>query len=100
MKKTNLMKWDDLIRNTKKTTPFCDKDGNVIWGTDNVANNYNIDYARYWANLDRGIIGEIAQNAESFRCPGCPERKFNSLWEAVSENNFQRFFGKQEGGAA
>ena len=21
----------------------------VIWGTDNVANNYNIDYARYWA---------------------------------------------------
>ncbi|HCG25121.1 MAG TPA: hypothetical protein DE060_06795 [Lentisphaeria bacterium] len=72
----------------------------VIWGTDNVANNYNIDYARYWANLDRGIIGEIAQNAESFRCPGCPERKFNSLWEAVSENNFQRFFGKQEGGAA
>lgn len=72
----------------------------VIWGTDNDANNYNIDYARYWANLDRGIIGEIAQNAESFRCPGCPERKFNSLWEAVSENNFQRFFGKQEGGAA
>ena len=34
MKKTNLMKWDDLIRNTKKITPFCDKDGNVIWGTD------------------------------------------------------------------
>ena len=24
MKKTNLMKWDDLIRNTKKITPFCD----------------------------------------------------------------------------
>lgn len=26
----------------------------VIWGTDNNANNYNIDYARYWANLDLG----------------------------------------------
>lgn len=41
MKKTNLMKWDDLIRNTKQITPFCDKDGNVIWGTDKNAKKRN-----------------------------------------------------------
>lgn len=32
MKKTWLMKWDDLIRNTPKSKPYVDANGTVYWG--------------------------------------------------------------------
>lgn len=34
MKKTWLMKWDDLIRNTKQTKPYFDAQRGVMWGFD------------------------------------------------------------------
>lgn len=32
--KTIWMKWNNLIRNTRKTEPYCDANGNVYWGID------------------------------------------------------------------
>lgn len=32
--KTIGMMWDNFIRNTPKSTPYCDTNGNVYWGVD------------------------------------------------------------------
>lgn len=32
--KTIWMKWDRLIRNTVKSEPYCDSNGNVYWGVE------------------------------------------------------------------
>lgn len=32
--KTGLMKWENLIRNTKKSVPYCDAAKGTVWGKD------------------------------------------------------------------
>lgn len=50
------MKWDNLIRNTKKTKPSCDANGNVCWGLDKNAGKKIIQTVKKKSKDKKSIV--------------------------------------------
>lgn len=67
----------------------------VLWGVDNLANDYNVEYAKYWAKLDREIFAELERDRELFFCPGADRKGYETgLWRAAGEQNNVLFFAR------
>ena len=64
----------------------------VLWGTDCLANHYSTEYAKYWANLDRGILDEITAAPNLYRVAGQSEYDYADIWELATEKNIEEFF--------
>ncbi len=68
----------------------------VLWGTDCLANHYNTEYAKYWANLDKTIFDEITAAPNIYRVAGQSEYDYADIWERATETNFDEFFDNKE----
>ncbi|MBQ4335903.1 MAG: amidohydrolase family protein [Lentisphaeria bacterium] len=67
----------------------------VLWGTDCLANDYNVEYARYWADLDRKIYDGISADPNRYRVAGQDEYDYSDIWDLATDGNFAAFYGKK-----
>lgn len=63
----------------------------ILWGTDNRINNYDVKKALFWRDFDRQAIAAIIQ--ESRENPGLYPPLPDELWEMISERNFTDYYG-------
>ena len=63
----------------------------ILWGTDNRINGYNIGKAVFWRDFDRKIIEEIL--AEVHAAPDSYPALPDDLWERITEANYAEFLG-------
>ncbi len=68
----------------------------VLWGVDSCSNNYDVEYAKYWAKLDKEILDEIAADPNIYRVAGQDEYDYSDIWARATETNFDDFFGKKQ----
>ena len=73
----------------------CQVKHRVLWGTDCCANDYRPEYAKFWMDLDRSILEEIASDPNIYRVAGQQEYDYSDIWELAVEKNFEGFFGKK-----
>ena len=66
----------------------------VLWGTD-CRSNFDPEYAKFWASLDKKIMAEIAADPNIYRVPGQDLYDYSDIWELATEKNFDDFFGKK-----
>lgn len=66
----------------------------VLWGVDNNTNDYGIDYAKFWAKLDKEIMDEIAADPNIYKVPGMEDYDYSDIWDLATEKNFDDFFAK------
>ena len=66
----------------------------VLWGTD-CSSNFDPEYAKFWADLDKKIMAEIAADPNIYRVPGQDLYDYSDIWELATEKNFDDFFGKK-----
>lgn len=64
----------------------------VLWGTDCLANDYNTEYARYWAKFDQEIMDEIAADQNRYRMVPLPDSEYADIWDLAADGNFNDFF--------
>ncbi len=61
----------------------------ILWGTDNRINNYDVKKALFWRDFDRQAIAAIIQESRENPHPPLPDE----LWEMISERNFTDYYG-------
>ena len=66
----------------------------VLWGTD-CRSNFDPEYAKFWASLDKKIMAEISADPNIYRVPGQDLYDYSDIWELATEKNFDDFFGKK-----
>ena len=67
----------------------------VLWGTDCIANDYNVEYARFWADMDRKIYDGISADPNRYRVAGQDEYDYSNIWDLATDGNFAAFYGKK-----
>ncbi len=75
---------------------YADTVPNILWGTDNRINGYNVEKAVFWRDFDRKHLAEIV--AESHSEPEYWPQLPDDLWERITDRNFDDFYGRQKQG--
>lgn len=64
----------------------------ILWGTDNRINNYDVNKASRWRDFDRQAVAAILQ--ESRENPGVYPPLPDDLWDMITDRNFTEYYGK------
>lgn len=80
-----------------------DVNNNVFFGTDNLANNYDVKWAKFWLEKDREALETVASEIEQYSVPGAtggfnaPDNGLrlssDQLFNLYTSENYRKFLG-------